>query len=326
MKIKKYTSKGYVEYLILIIAVFGFILVNGLSSNLNKIPIVAQYILTTPTTYAPQGSLQLQNLQYTEITFTPAPTNVTGGNGICTIPPLSLVSETPTQGKPADCSISRWGNSISLQNVPKMLFSWDRSNNPLLGEGSDGYCIVPRFIVIHTTGTYYPEPQEINLFNDYNTRKIRNGKPSGVQFGISPTGHILQMADTFQNGIEMAWGVGDMQNDIGHFNDHIISIEMIYGAGKVFHSISQVPPQQYKALVQLVLILMKQYHIPAVPQGHDASWIAPRSGQGTVIISDLPPGLYGHYQLNPPPVKVDPGIDFFKEFQQDMVARSKNCL
>jgi hypothetical protein len=73
-KRKKKDNKGYITFVILIIAILGFILAGGLAS-FTKSPITADYLLITPTPGIAQSksSLQLKTLQYEEITFTPTP-------------------------------------------------------------------------------------------------------------------------------------------------------------------------------------------------------------------------------------------------------------
>jgi hypothetical protein len=81
-KKKKEQNKGYITFVILIIAILGFILAGGFSSFTKNVPLTAKYLLLTPTSGQSQSknTLQLQTLQFNSITYTPAPTPTPSSN------------------------------------------------------------------------------------------------------------------------------------------------------------------------------------------------------------------------------------------------------
>jgi hypothetical protein len=173
------------------------------------------------------------------------------------------------------------------------------------GGGRDGTCVTPNIIVMHITETGYTTADQ--TYTDFANNS--NGQMVASHFVIGRAGDTLQLVETLDKTVEYAQAVGGYGNDI--------SIELT--APKVLNSKNDLPAAEYNAALTLVQKLMKQYNIPLGP--HDYTWEDTANPNGD---SSLPAGVYGHYQLNPPPVRTDPGQGFMKDFRQDLGSGNGN--
>lgn len=204
-----------------------------------------------------------------------------------TPPPLPPPSAGGTTSGPASkCE----GTPVAF-GVPKKLIN--------IGGARKGTCFKPKWIVMHITAS--TETSAEQLFKYFNSGA--SGRAVGAHFAIGIEGDNLQMFESFADKFETGAAVSN-------YNSGAISIEITRKT--VFNSKGEVPPKQYAEAVRLVKALMKQYNIP-VGQ-HDANWQSPNNN-----FVDYPPGVYGHYQLNPA-TRTDPGKGFLRDFKVDIAA------
>lgn len=157
-------------------------------------------------------------------------------------------------------------------------------------------CRIPRKVVLHTTVS----PATAEGIYDY-FAKGAGGRGVGTQFVIGKDGKVIQMTEMFDKEIEESVGTA-------YHNAEAINIEMTDTG--VYASKDAAPNAQYQAMLSLVKKLMQQYNIPKGNVGYD--WKASSDSS-----KDSPPGIYGHYQLNPSN-RTDPGIGFMRDFLADL--------
>lgn len=226
---------------------------------------------------------------------TPSPTRYKTTSNTVTVPGTKSESATTQGGLPTRCS----GIPISLGVEKKLL--------PLPNEGicsqtvtgacgRPGNCIIPKRIVIHVTGG---GTSAESLYSYFASGSEYRGV--GTQYVVDRAGKALQMTETLDTEIEVAYGVA-------YYVDHI-SIELVNDV--VYKNKSESTPAQYQATLNLVRKLMAQYGIPKGNLEYD--W---RSNTDT-FNSAAVPGIYGHYQLNPGS-RADPGDGFLRDFRADL--------
>lgn len=166
--------------------------------------------------------------------------------------------------------------------------------------GRDGSCITPHTIVMHITQTGYTTAQQTynDFYNNY------DGRGAASHFVIGKTGDTIQMVESLDKTFEYAAAVGGYGDDI---SIELTSLNILNGK-------NDIPQAEYNAALTLVQALMKQYNIPLGP--HDYTWLDTQFPDGGD--PNLAPGIYGHYQLNLPPRRTDPGEGFMRDFRQDL--------
>ncbi len=192
------------------------------------------------------------------------------------------------------------GPPISFEGVEKKLIP---VSTPDLKTGRPGDCVkAPRYIVIHTTAS--PEPTAEGIYEYFASGA--GGRGVASQFVIGNDGHTIQMGETLASQ-------ADRMYHAAYNNDGSIGIEIT--AKDIYNSKSEAPTAQYKQTLALVRALMKLYNIPIADPQHNSTWRAPSNK-----FDDPPPGVYGHYQLNPvnPDSRTDPGEGFFKDLINDL--------
>ncbi len=200
-------------------------------------------------------------------------------------------------GTPTICS----GTPVSF-GVPKKFLPLPNENPICLQTvtttcGRPGTCASnPSKIVLHTTsGDLDAEGTYQYFANGSDNRGV------GAHFIIGKDGQALQIVETLDQKVEVAWAVAG-------YSDHI-SIEIVQNG--VYNNKTEVPLAQYQAIIKLVKDLMKQYNIPV--GNLEYNWQAPSDAP----TSQATPGVYGHYQLNPQS-RADPGAGFLRDIRQDL--------
>lgn len=196
------------------------------------------------------------------------------------------------------------GTPISL-DIPKKFLPKPEDKATCLGTqteacGRPGTCVSnPTRIVLHTTaGTLDAEGTYQYFANG------SGGRGVGSHFIIGKDGQTLQLVETLENKIEVAWAVAN-------YADHI-SLEIVHSG--VYSSKAEAPAVQYQATIDLVKKLMHQYNIPVGNIDYD--WRA-NGGRSDDATSEATTGVYGHYQLNPV-TRGDPGVGFLRDFRADL--------
>ena len=160
-------------------------------------------------------------------------------------------------------------------------------------------CIKPDLIFIHATngGTLQSN------WDYFDSGSEGNG--TNAQFIVGTDGTIFQTVELYQDITEYA-----VTNS--PYNHRSIGIEMVHNDIQ-FANKSASPTAQYNATLQLVSYLMSQYNIPL--GSNEADWV---SDTGFSTNPNFSSGVYGHYQIGPPPVHQDPGKEFFTAFRNDL--------
>lgn len=183
-------------------------------------------------------------------------------------------------------------------NVTKKLLPTPEQNNCsqtlTRSCGRPNRCVIPRTIVIHTTAS----PLGANETYDYFARGA-DGRGVGSHFIIGKGGETLQLVEMLEDQAEVAYAVAGYSNHI--------SIELTHPG--VYQSKAEMPPAQYTALLNLVKALMQQYQIPVSSLTY--TWKA-NNGASDSPSSQVTPGIYGHYQLNPT-TRTDPGNGLMRD-------------
>lgn len=203
-------------------------------------------------------------------------------------------------GAPSQCS----GAPVNLGYTKKLLplpTEGKCSQTQTGACGRPGTCAVPAKIVLHTTAGALTADDLYNYFAAGSPSGEGYFRGVGSHFVVGNDGKILQMVESFDNKIEVAWAVAN-------YSDHI-SIEMGYGG--VYNNRGEVPPAQYNATLGLVKNLMKTYNIPL--GNLEYNW----SASSDSPTSQATPGVYGHYQLNPQ-TRTDPGSGLMRDFREDL--------
>lgn len=164
--------------------------------------------------------------------------------------------------------------------------------------GIPGEIRVPNAIVLHTTQT--PGDTAISVYEFFRDRK----RGASTQLAVGKAGDAVQMARFYKNGVDRTYGCRNYPATIG--------IEMTELG--VYNSREETPAKQFETTAEITLSLMEQY---AIPLGdYDADWHSDSNAR----IQNLPPGVYGHYQLNPE-TKTDPGIGFLRDLRKEIKRR-----
>lgn len=212
------------------------------------------------------------------------------------LPTSAAPGPNTTSGTPTLCS----GDVVSLGYNKQLLpLPGDSSNcsGSLTGAcGRPGTCVVPQKIVLHVTASDLSANDVYKYFAGGSA-----GRGVGAHFIIDKDGTVIQVAETLENRVEVAYAVAN-------YSDHI-SIEMV--SSNLYGSKSEAPTAQYQAALTLVKKLMNQYGIPVGNLSYD--WRAPSD----LFTSLALPGVYGHYQLNPL-TRTDPGIGILRDMRQDL--------
>lgn len=238
------------------------------------------------------------------------PNNINTHKGVrAIISGLGLIkcSSTPTSssggGDPTICG----GTPVDL-GVPKKLLPLPQEKlacqNSVTGAcGRPGTCVSnPTRVVLHTTGGGKAAESITKAETIYQYfANSPDGRGVGSHFAIGKGGEVIQMVETLEGKIEMAYAVAN-------YADHI-SIEIIHAY--TYNSKDEMPPAQYQSLLNLVKTLMGKYNIPV--GNLEYTWKA-SSDRATI---DAAPGIYGHYQLNPL-TRGDPGAGLIRDIREDL--------
>lgn len=278
---------------IVIVSIIGYIVLSVFlytwqKGTTTKKAIFAQNSLICPTA-GPKSALQMI---YCKILPTPIPTTTPIPTATLTpIPPSPVPTATPPLPAPIGDHTLCAGKIVSF-GIRKQLIPI----KPYPGSGRPGRCIVPNFIVIHTTaGPWTTAEQVYQYFNGG-----AGGRGVASQFVIDKQGDAIQMGETLDTQIDVLYGTGNYPD--------AINIEL--NDPNVYSSKASATPAQYTKLLTLVKALMKQYNIPLGP--HEYTWASP-----DIMYHAYPRGVYGHYQLNPI-VRTDPGAGFLRDVRQDL--------
>lgn len=198
-------------------------------------------------------------------------------------------------GSPTKCG----GDPVSFGIVKKFLPLPEENNCSSTATGAcgrPGSCITPRKIVLHTT---FGDKDAEGTYEYFATGAGNRGV--GAHFIIGKEGESIQLVETLDQGVEVAYAVAN-------YSDHI-SIEMVHNG--IYNSKEEVPTQQYQSTIKLIRDLMTRYNIPLGNLEHD--W----QSSSDINPGNIPTGVYGHYQLNPSN-RTDPGIGLLRDIRNDL--------
>lgn len=174
----------------------------------------------------------------------------------------------------------------------------------------------PNCIVLHTTANYDRTAKDTYNYFRYNQTprpaKDDQGRPIRVgvaaHFAIGKGGDALQMTPLYENGITRAYAV----------HDYPANLSMELTQNGVYNSRYAAPEAQFEKTVALTMRLMEQYNIPLGK--HEYNWQAKKNGRLYDDEVPIPPGVYGHYQLNPL-TRSDPGRGFLRDVRSEIKHR-----
>lgn len=163
-------------------------------------------------------------------------------------------------------------------------------------------CVSPQKIVMHTTAGPVNQTTAGEIYDYFAGGSANRGV--GTHFAIGRDGEVLQFVETLADKVEVVYGVGGYSDPI--------SIELL--STPVYNNKNEVPKPQYNAALTLVRKLMGRYNIPV------GSWTTDQKAASDAFDASIPPGVYGHYQLNPEARASypDPGAGMMKDFLADI--------
>jgi hypothetical protein len=230
--------------------------------------------------------------------------------------PDALSKPLPPYGK--EITLHEAGKEIEL--APKRLIPVGKDHGipPNDKHPEIGQIYVPNCIVIHTTDAPWTTATEIyDFFAHYQKgqpAKDDQGNPITVgvaaHFGIGKKGDTLQMTRLYEEGVYRAYAVHDYPANL--------SMELNYKGKYGYKDRSAAPEAQFERAVDLTMKLMEQYDIPLGEREYD--WQARKNGKLYDDAVPIPPGVYGHYQLNPLS-RHDPGIGLLRDVRSEIKHR-----